>query len=301
MLSLGCSIQDWTVGERRVVLGYADPEAYRHNAVALGALCGRVANRISGARFILDGQEWILPANDGPNHLHGGPGGLGRRNWRMTRDGARAVQMSLRSPHLDQGYPGAVDFTVTLRLEGHRLTYVMEATPDRPTPVNLAQHIYFNLAGAGTVLDHEVMLKATHHTPNGPGMIPTGAIEPVSGTRWDFTTPRRLATVPDHAEGWDGNVLLDADESGPQARVLTDDMALQLWTDQRGLQFYTARTLSAGPPALPGPPHEPFGGLCLEAQNLPNAINTPAFGDILCQPEAPYRQTTSIEIAPRNT
>ena len=103
VLSVGCAVQDWTVGGRRVVLGYADPQAYRVNPVSMGVVCGRVVNRISGSAFTLDGEVWRLPPNEGAHHLHGGPGGFGWKHWTMEPDGDRAVRLGLHSPHLDQG------------------------------------------------------------------------------------------------------------------------------------------------------------------------------------------------------
>lgn len=298
VLSMGCAVQDWQVVGTPVVLGYGKAEDYRSNPVAMGALCGRVVNRIRDARFVLNGVEWHLPANAPPHHIHGGPQGLGLRNWRMERDGDRAVRLSLHSPHLDQGYPGAVDFQVTLTLKGRRLTYDILGVPDRETPINLAQHVYFNLTGAGTVRDHSLRIAAAHHTPNGPDLMPVGQIAPVAGTRYDFRQPQILDTADPDYSGWDANLVLDPG-TGPQAEVRAPNgMRLRLWTDQRGVQLYTSNTL--GPHGTPGSgaPHAPFAGLCLEAQDLPGALDFPDFGSILCTPEQPYLQVTSIEITP---
>ena len=298
VLSIGCAVQSWTVGGRPVVLGFADPEAYRSATNGMGALCGRVVNRIRNARFTLDGQEWLLATNDGPHQLHGGPEGIGRQVWDLQPDGPQAVHLSLVSPHLDMGYPGEVRFDVTLRLDGRRLSYDMRAVPDRPTPVNLGQHLYFNLNGAGEIRDHRLRIAASRYTPNDAAIIPVGRIDPVDGTKYDFRQPVLLGEADPDRSGWDGNVVLD-DGPGPQAEVTAPDgMRLRLWTDQPGLQVYTAQTLSAQAPAGPGALHRPFAGLCLEAQALPDTPNCPQFGSILCTPDAPYRQQTSIEIAP---
>lgn len=139
------------VNGRRVpmVLGYPRPQDYLNNPYFLGVIAGRVANRISGAGFTLDGQRYALPVNDPPNHLHGGPAGIHAQNWGVEPDGTGAVQLRLVSPDGDQGYPGRVRFEVTITLCGHTLTYDMRAETDRPTPVNLAPHSHYNLMGQG--------------------------------------------------------------------------------------------------------------------------------------------------------
>lgn len=294
VLSIGCAVMDWRIRGRPVVLGYASPEHYRQNPASMGVICGRVANRISGARFTLDGEIHELPANAPPHHLHGGPGGLGWRNWDMSPDGDRAVEFRLISEDGDQGYPGRVAFRVVMRLTGGRLTWEMEAVPDRVTPVNLAQHLYFNLMGRGTVADHRLRIAADRYSPNGPDLVPVGRIEPVDGTAYDFRNPVRLGEG--EAEGWDGNVVLTAG-SDPAAEVtVPDGTYLRLWTDRPGLQVYTSNTLKPVLPEGRGAAHRRFAGLCLEAQDFPNAVNVPGFGSILCSPERPYRQVTSIEI-----
>ena len=297
VLSMGCAVQDWQVAGRRVVLGYDSPEAYRVNPASMGIVVGRVANRTAFGRFTLDGQEWQLPLTPGaPHHLHGGPAGLGKRNWQMTPDGDRSVIMRLHSPHLDQGYPGAVDFEVRMTLDGAALTWEMTARPDRETPVNLAQHLYFNLTGTGTVRNHILRLRSSHVTPTGPDLLPSGEIMPVDGTRFDFRDPRGIAEADPEGNGYDLNFALD-EGAGPAAELAAPDgMRLRLWTDQPGLQVYTSNALTAYASPWPGPDHEPFGGICLEAQGFPNALNTPGFPSVLVSPERPYRQVTTIEI-----
>jgi len=292
VLSIGCAVMDWRVRDRPVVLGYRDPEHYRENPASMGAICGRVANRIADARFELNGVIYELPANGGRHHLHGGPGGLSRRNWQMSPDGDRAVELQLLSEDGDQGYPGQVSFRVVMRLENGTLTWEMDAVPDRVTPINLAQHLYFNLMGKGTVADHTLRVDADRYTPNGPDRVPLGRIEPVDGTAFDFRTPVTLGD----GEGWDGNVVLNGGDAPAAEVIAPDGTRLRLWTDRPGLQVYTSSMLKPVLPEGPGAAHQPWGGLCLEAQDFPNAVNVPAFGSILCAPDEPYRQVTSIEI-----
>ena len=292
VLSMGCAVMDWHVRGRPVVLGYAEPEHYRMNPASMGVICGRVANRIADAQFTLNGTTHALPANAAPHHLHGGPGGLGWRNWQMSPDGTRAVECRLVSEDGDQGHPGRVAFRVLLTLEGGRLTWEMEGRPDRVTPINLAQHLYFNLAGQGTVADHHLRVAADRYTPNGPDLVPLGRIDPVEGTAYDFRTPRRLGEV----DALDGNAVLTSGGDPAAEVVAPDGMSLRLWTDRPGLQIYTSNSLRRSLPEGPGAAHGRFAGLCLEAQDFPNTVNVPAFGSILCSPDAPYRQVTSIEI-----
>ncbi|WGW04335.1 aldose epimerase family protein [Tropicibacter oceani] len=297
VLSMGCAIQDWTVAGRRVVLGYDDMENYRENPKSMGIVVGRIANRTAGSQFELDGQIWKLTSRGERPHLHGGPGGIGWQNWQMEPQGDRAVNLRLHSPHLDQGYPGAVDFVVRLTLDRPALTWDMTATPDRKTPINLAQHVYFNLAGRGTIRDHSFQIAASHYTPVDQNLIPTGVILPVDDTRYDLRAPRLLDAVDPENLGYDLNFALDQ-AAGPKVTVRAPDgMTLTLWTDRKGLQLYTSNMLSSYGTPHPDIPHDPFAGFCVEAQDFPNTVNTPDFGSILCTPDAPYRQRTTIRIA----
>lgn len=298
VLSLGCAIQDWQVAGRRVVLGYSNAEDYRDNPRSMGIVVGRVANRTAYGQFDLNGQSWQLPINNGAHHLHGGPRGVGKQNWVMSRESDRSVRLSLYSPHLDQGYPGAVQFEVLISLNGTALTWDVTATPDRVTPINLAQHLYFNLAGQGTIRDHQLRVAASRCTPTGADLLPTGEILNVAGTRFDFRQPVEIAAADPQAEGYDLNFALDKTQ-GPVAEVTAPDgMTLRLWTDRPGLQVYTSNTLAPHGTPWPGVPHGKFAGLCLEAQDFPNALNTQGFGAILCSSDKPYRQVTTIDIAP---
>lgn len=297
VLSLGCAIQEWLVAGKSVVLGYKDPESYRTNPCVLGAIVGRIANRTAGAGFELDGQLWDLPANDGTNHIHGGPSGLAWRNWELTKKSDTCAELRLRSEHLDQGYPGTVDFEVRLTLNGQALTWEMTATPDRPTPINLAQHVYFNLNGQGNILSHSVQLNASRMTPTDDSLIPTGEITEVNDTRFDFRSPVKVSQNDPKNQGYDINFALD--QNAPlKARVESDTgMLLSLWTDRPGLQFYTAKHLVPLADINSCAEHQASFGFCLEAQDFPNSINEPEFGTLICTPRKPYRQVTTIEIS----
>lgn len=296
VLNIGCAIQDWQVAGRRVVLGHSDVDVYRTNPGSLGIVAGRLANRTAFGRFEMDGEVYELPINPGSvHHLHGGPAGLGLRIWDMTQASDRAVTLRLHSPDGDQGYPGAVDFTVRLTLDGPALTWDMTGTPDRRTPIALCQHVYFNLAGGGTIRDHHIRLDAPAFTPVDDTLLPTGEIVPVEGTRYDFRAGAVLAQIDPEGAGYDLNLMLSEGDD-TKAEVVCDDIRLRLWTDQPGLQVYTSNMLKPHGAPWPGQTFGPFAGLCLEAQAAPNTVNMPQFGSVMCSPDAPYRQVTTIAI-----
>jgi aldose 1-epimerase len=304
-LNYGCVLRDWRVDAMGralpVTLGFADFDGYLHHSRSYGIIAGRVANRTKRGRFTLDGRSFQLSINHGENHLHGGTTGLGRRIWEMEGDGAReAVELRYHSPDGEEGYPGAVDFVVRFRLDGPRLVCEMEAHPDRPTPVNLAQHSYYNLGGGGDVLDHVLWVDAPEHTPIGPDLIPDGTIRPVEG-HLDFTTPRSIGESDPDRVGLDNNLALRAgrDRAEPAARVSCprSGLRLQLWTDQPGLQVFDAAKMTIAAPGLDGLHYGPYAGLCLEAQHFPDSLNNPDWPSIICKPEAPYRQRLEVEIA----
>ncbi len=312
ILNLGCITQDWRVplGNERipVVLGYDNPQDYATNPHYLGVIAGRVANRISGAGFCLDGQRYELSANESPNHLHGGPGGIHARIWDMQPDGDRRVRLRLTSGDGDQGYPGKVRFEVMISLAGAELSYEMGAQADRLTPVNLAQHSYYNLMGLGDVLDHRLGIRADRFTPLDKAMIPTGQIHNLAGLDFDMTGQtlnmgRTLRQADPTGAGLDMNFVLNGGAERTVARLCAPNgLALELTTDQPCLQLFTGASLAPLAKGLPGGQrgqiHAPFAGVCLEPQGFPNAINTPGFATSLVGPDLSYRQSLKIAIAP---
>ncbi len=303
ILNLGCITQDWRVplnGARiPVVLGYRNPLDYLHNPSFLGVIAGRVANRISGAGFSLGGERHALAANEPPNHLHGGPGGLHAQIWAMESDGSRAVQLTLVSEHGDQGYPGRVALCITISLDGFSLCYDMRATTDRPTPLNLAQHSYYNLMGRGEIHDHHLQIHADRFTPLDSALIPTGKVEALDGRRCDFRRGKSLHQAdPDHT-GLDMCTILSAPPGDPAATLRAPNgLHLTLRTDQPCLQLYTSSKLFRSAPPLKGQSHDPFSAICLEPQRYTNAVNTPGFPSVLITPDTPYHQQTCVRIAP---
>jgi len=287
LLSYGAITRDWRIGGRSVILGYDNPADYGDDPYFLGIIAGRVANRIAGGRFSLGGEEVVLSLNDGPNHLHGGPRGLGKRHWQMEADtSANAVRLTCVSGHGDGGYPGRAAFEVVVSLSETRLTYEMRAEVDRPTSINLAQHNYYNLTG-GEIWEHELQIAADEFLPIDERSIPLGHAAPVSGTIRDFRAPRRIGEADAAHEGIDHCMVLTGDQP---AAVLTAPGAptLRFFTDEPGLQLYTGKYLAGA--------HKPFTGICLEPQGFPDAVNQPGFPSVIVTPDAPYVQRLSIEV-----
>lgn len=250
-----------------------------------GAVCGRYANRIGGGRFPLDGRIVEIATNEGSNTLHGGPQGFDARPW-SAETAVDGVRFRLTSPDGDQGFPGRAAITADYRFTGGTLSLDLTATTDAPTVMNLTHHAYWNLAGAGDALGHTLEIAAGSFTPVGPGLIPTGAIEPVAGTRFDFRSARRVAGSFDH------NFCLDG-ERGVLRRAcrLADPesgRAMEMWTTEAGLQVYTADHFGPHLVGADGPLRR-NGGIALEPQTFPDAPNRPAFPDATLRPGRTYR------------
>ncbi|HRO10916.1 aldose epimerase family protein [Amaricoccus sp.] len=300
ILALGCITRDWRVdgprGTLPMVLGFPRLEDYLHHSRSHGAVVGRVANRTGGASFTLDGRTHALTANDGANHLHGGAVGLAGRIWDMETDTpANTLYLFYRSPDGEEGYPGNVDFAVSFRLEGPRLICEMTGTPDRPTPISLANHNYYNLGGEGTVKDHLLWIAAREYTPTDAALVPTGEIRPLDGTGRDFSTEREIGDT-----ALDLNLVLDParDRKRPTARARCPRTGrqLELWTDEPGMQLFDAPEMTIAVPGHDGQSYGPFAGLCLEAQHFPDSLHQPDWPSIVATPEKPYFQRLVVEI-----
>jgi aldose 1-epimerase len=305
LLSFGAVTQDWVINRRgaelRVLQGFASMAEYVTKSSSHGIIAGRVANRIANARFSLGGKTWHLTTKNPPHSLHGGLTGLGKRIWNLEPDSAaNAVRLTYHSPDGEEGYPGTVDFTVTITLDGSKLTWVMEGQPDGPTPINLAQHNYYNLNGEGLCLDHVVEVDATHYTWTDDDLIPDGRILPVEGTRYDFRSPTPMRAIDPQMLGVDMNLVL-REGRNPELAAATvkgdkTGVTLKLWTDQPGLQVYNSVMAKDGVTGLSGTRYGKFTGLCLEAQHFPDAVNHPNFPPIIATPDHPYRQVYAVDI-----
>ncbi|AEQ53132.1 aldose epimerase family protein [Pelagibacterium halotolerans] len=304
ILTYGALIRDWRVPVgstmRPVVMGFDDIALYYDHSPYFGAIAGRVANRIGNARFTLNGAVYDLPANEGPNQLHGGPEGIARQIWQIAEESENRVRLTLFSPDGAMGYPGNLEIAVTYTLTGNRLEIDFAAETDKPTPVNIVQHNYFNLMGQGDVLDHRLSVPAGAFVELGAGQIPTGAILPTHGTDLDFRRPRTLRKTDGEGQEIDYTLVLDTgrDRAEPAAIAEAPDgsLTLRLYTDQPGMQVYNGWKLEVPVPGLDGAHYTAFGGLCLEDQNFPDAINNPHFPSSVVTPQAPYHHWCAIEI-----
>lgn len=293
-----------------VVLGFDRLDDYLEHSPYFGAITGRYANRIAGARFAIDGREFRLAANDGPNALHGGTVGLDKRVWRTapvhSADGP-ALMLRYLSPDGEEGYPGNLDLAVTYTLtdeDALRIDY--RTTTDRPTHVNLTNHAYFNLAGAcaGDVLGHELTLVANTFTPVDSTLIPTGVTADVAGTPFDFREPvaigARIRTANEQLQrgrGYDHNFVLDRTDSGSiglaaRVREPRTGRVLEVHTTEPGIQFYSGNFLDATLVGTGGRAYRQSDGFCLETQHFPDSPNQPSFPSTLLQPGTTLSSTT---------
>ncbi|RCV33937.1 hypothetical protein SETIT_7G122800v2 [Setaria italica] len=293
-----------------VVLGYDTIADYVNGSNYFGALVGRVANRVANARFVLDGKVYHLVPNDGKNALHGGKRGFSKVIWTVKDyvGGGDSPYITLYYHSFDgeEGFPGDLDVYVTYRLLGrYELSLHMNATAlDKATPVNLANHAYWNLAGQGRgdILGHTVQLFASRYTPVDGALIPTGAVVPVAGTPYDLRAPtpvgahvRAIYGGKAGIYGYDTNYAVDGGAGAAALRkvaVVRDGggsgRAMELWANQPGVQFYTGNFLK-DVKGKGGKVYGQYGALCLETQGFPDAVNHPNFPSQIVRPGQVYR------------
>ncbi len=293
-----------------VVLGYDALDRYLANSPYFGAIVGRYGNRIAKGRFTLNGREYQLATNDGPNHLHGGLKGLDKVLWTaepVRRDDAQGLKLRYLSPDGEEGYPGNLDITVTYWLtDANELEITYAATTDKPTPVNLTHHGYFNLKGhdGGDILDHLLQLNASRFTPVDATLIPTGELRPVAGTPFDFTTPTAIgARVNQDDEqlkfgrGYDHNWVLDKPEPGAfsLAAILREPESgrvMEVWTTEPGIQFYCGNFMDGSNIGKGDVTYHYRNGLCLETQHFPDSPNKKQFPSVILNPGKTYSHRT---------
>jgi len=296
-----------------VVLGFDDVSGYQSPAFRqanpyFGALIGRYGNRIKAGRFALDGHDYALATNNGPNPLHGGTQGFDQKIWQAEPGtSAEGDTLTLRylSPDGEEGYPGTLAVTVVYTLTpDNALRIAYRATTDHATPLNLTNHAYFNLS-LGTrpdVLAHELTLAADRYTVVDAALIPTGELRPVAGTPFDFRTPHaigaRIAQVPG---GYDHNWVLNG--AGPRPVATVHDPAsgrtLEVGTDQPGLQCYTGNFLDGSLTGKHGTVYGPHAGFCLETQHFPDSPNHPEFPNTILRPGETFQSTTTYRFGVR--
>ncbi len=290
-----------------IVLGFDDLDSYLAGHPYFGAIAGRVANRIALGKFELDGQAYQLATNNGPNHLHGGDKGFDKVIWSATpqvgSDGVSLV-LTYRSTDGEEGYPGNVDVQVIYTLsDANELIVDMSAETDAPTPINLAHHSYWNLAGhdSGSILDHELAIAAARYTPVDDTLIPTGQIAPVAGTPFDFSQSKRIGhdigrlQAEDgaaHGGGYDLNYVVDGTSFRLVARLedLGSGRVMKIYSDQPGIQLYTGNWLGQEGEirGKGGAVYAQYQGLCLETQHYPDSINHPEFPPVVLRPGETY-------------
>ena len=304
---LSLKVPDRTGAPGDVVLGHDSLAGYVRGTPYFGAIVGRYGNRIAKGRFTLNGTTYRLAVNNGPNHLHGGIRGFDKVLWRAEpfRD-ARGVGVVLRytSPDGDEGYPGTLQAKVTYTLtDRNEVLLEYEATTDRATPVNLTQHSYFNLAGAGDILGHELMIAADRYTPVDSTLIPTGVLAPVAGTPFDFRAPHRIGErigADDEqlrfGGGYDHNFVLTRPDTGlALAARVTEPVSgrtLEVRTTEPGIQFYSGNFLDGSITGKGGTVYRHRTGFCLETQHFPDSPNHPAFPSTILEPGRTYRSRT---------
>ena len=299
-----------------VALGYAGLEGYVNapDKPYFGAIVGRYGNRIAGGRFTLDGREYTLPTNNGPNSLHGGYFGFDKVIWHAQVVGNDGVRLTYASFDGEQGYPGNLTVHVTYRLtDENEIVVDYEASTDKATPVNLTQHTYFNLKGEGegTILDHELQINADRYTPVDETLIPTGALALVEGTPFDFRKAKAIGRDIEQAHpqlkyggGFDHNwVLARATESDlEKAATLfepTTGRVMEVWTTEPGLQFYCGNFLDGRLKGKQGKPYIHRGGLCLETQHFPDSPNQPEFPSTILRPGKTLTSRTVFRFSAR--
>ncbi|MBI2511175.1 MAG: galactose mutarotase [Opitutae bacterium] len=303
-----------------VALGFSDLHGYLESPAFFGSVVGRVANRIAGARFTLDGKTYALAANNSPGDLpcslHGGNVGFDKVLWRATPcevGGQPAVRFEYLSRDGEEGFPGNLAVSVTYSLtsdNGLRLDYA--ATTDAPTPVALSNHAYFNLRGegGGTILDHELTVHASRYTPVDKGLIPTGELAPVAGTPFDFRSARRIGERIDAPDaqlgfggGYDHNFVIDRRGSGLElvasVHEPTTGRVMEILSTEPGLQFYSGNFLDGKRVGKAGRPYAYREAFVLETQHFPNSVNEPRFPNTILRPGERYESSTILRFSTR--
>jgi aldose 1-epimerase len=310
--SYGATLVSLEVPDRRgtpadVVLGFDTLEPYLDVHPYFGSIIGRYANRIRNGRFVLHGKSYALPCNDGPNHLHGGPRGFHTMHWRASpgvSDEGPQLELQYRSAHGEQGYPGKLDVRVAYTLtDRDELRIEYEAQTDAATIVNLTNHAYFNLAGGGTILGHELAIRAERFLPVDDTLIPTGEFRSVGGTPFDFTSAKRIADGMQRPDaqlaitgGYDHNWVLDTARSPAAfAGTLHDPQSgrtMKVFTTQPGVQIYSGNFLDGTLRGKGGACYQKHAALCFETQHFPDSPNRPPFPSTVLEPDSVFRQST---------
>ncbi|MCH5217744.1 MAG: galactose mutarotase [Muribaculaceae bacterium] len=308
--SLGAGILEVNVPNKmgkveNVALGYAKPTDYLNDGPCMGKIPGRYANRIAKGKFAIDGTEYNLAINNGPNHLHGGPTGFQNRLWDsvIIPDGVRFTYVAKDG---EEGYPGEMVVTAEYRwTDRNRLTLTLKATSTKDTVVNLTNHAYWNLRGAdsGCALDHKMRINASRWLPTDENLVPTGELAPVAGTPMDFRKLRAVgsrirANFPAlvYGKGYDNCWVLDSHDA-VVLKETTSGRKMTVKTDQPGVQVYTGNWLTGSPVNRSGQRYLDYDGIAIEAQGFPDAPNHPDFPSQLLKAGDVYQRYISFEFS----
>lgn len=310
VLNLGGLIQEWhTLGSdgdtADIALGLPTLEQYLPGHPFFGVITGRVAGRISGGRFSLDGKDYQLEINQAPNHLHGGSQALDKRIWEgnpyRDDEGQEWLQLSYRSPDGEEGYPGNLDIIVRYAVtSANEVIMDYRAETDAPTPLSLTNHTYFNLSGegSGSIKDHILEIPASRYVPADKDMTLSGKLAPVEEGGNDFRKPRRIGNaLPQLHENHGDNYVMDGGKQEQPRMVarVTDPRSgriMETLSTEACLQFYTGVNLDGSTMGKDGNPHQRHDGFCLECQGYPDGASHPEIDDIVIRPDKPYRQRT---------
>ena len=299
ILTYGAIISEIWVPDRNgrlanVALGFNNLEGYLAKHPRFGSTIGRYANRISNAEFELDGTKYKLAANKGSTTIHGGNIGFDKRNWQIAESGTNErnsfVKLSYLSPDMEEGFPGNLKVEITFSLdESNSLMIQYHAKTDKPTPINLTNHSYFNLKGAGkgNILKHIASFNADQYTPLNADLVPTGEIAKVEGTPFDFKKQTEIGARIEQAGGYDLNYVINrrpGDIEGIGSVIDPESgRVLTTFTDQPGFQFFTANGLD-GSISGNGGKYERYAGFCIETQHLPDSVHHPNFPTTILRP-----------------
>jgi aldose 1-epimerase len=299
-----------------VVLGFDTLEGWMKQSFYINALIGRYGNRIARGRFTLDGGQYHLATNNGPNHLHGGVRGFDKVVWRarpLDTAAGPALELTYHSHDGEEGYPGNLGVAATYTLtDNNELRIDYSATTDKPTVVNLTQHNYYNLAGEGSgdILRHQLRINAARFTPTDSTSIPTGELRPVRGTPFDFTSPTEIGARIDaddeqirFGNGYDHNFVING-RAGALRRAATvyeptSGRVMEVWTTEPGLQFYSGNFLDGGGGGKNGHTYPRRAAFCLETQHYPDSPNHPSFPSTVLRPGQRFRSTTIYRFSTR--
>lgn len=308
IITYGATVQSIKVPDKNgqigeVTLGFDDLEGYLGEHPYFGAIVGRYGNRIAKGKFSIDGSAYTLATNNGPNALHGGIKGFDKVIWK-AEEIANGVALQYVSADMEEGYPGVLSVKVSYTLNnGNELLIAYQATTDKPTVCNLTNHTYFNLAGKGDILNHQLSIKADWMTPVDETLIPTGELVGVKGTAFDFRAPKLIGRDIEAAEeqiqfggGYDHNYVLNMQmrvrTSVAKVYESTTGRTLELLTREPGVQFYTGNFLDGSIIGKNGRAYAKRSGFCLETQHFPDSPNQPKFPSTILEPGQVYKTST---------